>query len=182
MLVMFPKPSVGTFVVGAVSPKTTNEEESAVDTIIQVPCHLSRVAALPTAEAPALFDEWCRQSARDADAPVAVTVPGGDLVIDPESLERFTAPGYAHPFRRVGGTLRFRNRWVRDLDVEVELGPWSGTHSEVALRYAGRRVPGARRGDRFAALGSHVLDVLTARLSWYRAQFEPAVGRVVIAA
>ncbi len=148
----------------------------------QVPCYLSRVTALPTSLAPEVFDAWCRHSSRDAGASTVVTVPDGDLVIDPTSIECFAAPGFAEPYRRVQGTLRFRNRWVRDLGVEVELGPWSSTHSEVAVRCAGRRTPGSRRGERFVALGIDVLDVLTATLAWHRTQAESVDERVTIAA
>jgi hypothetical protein len=167
------------FVVGAGERTRRANEESAVETTIETPCYLSKVATLPARIAPELFDRWCRTVAGPSPA---VTVPDGDLVIDHGTLERYASPGAAYPYRRLRGRLRFRSPFVRDVDVEVELAPWSGAKSELALRCAGRRAPGVRRRARFHALGIDVLGVLTGTLAWYHAQADEVDERVIVAA
>jgi hypothetical protein len=153
-----------------------------VETTIEVPCYLSKVTPLPAADAPESFDRWYRDNVTGPGARSAVAMPEGELVIEAGSLERYACPELAHPYRRVRGRLRSRNALVRDVAVEVELGPWSRVRSELAIRYAGRRGPGARRSRLFQTLGADVLEVLTATLLWHNSADDGLDERVIIAA
>ena len=152
-----------------------------METMIEVPCYLSKVAPLPATDAPESFDRWYRNHVAGAGDRSAVSVPEGELVVEAGSLQRYESPELAHPCRRVRGRLRSRNALVRDVAVELELGPWSRARSELAIRYAGRRGPGARRSRRFQVLGADVLEVLTATLLWHHAD-DDFDERVIIAA
>ncbi len=128
--------------------------------------YLCRQLPLHPAWAAEAFDHWSdRVLVRRADRAVAGQLRLRLGALDPGIPDR----GEGWPFRRVQGELRSPDGW-RVGQVEIEVGSWSQTRSEVGLRLVGRRWPPP---DSYFAVGHAALDQVTAEL-------EEAAGRLGI--
>jgi hypothetical protein len=112
-----------------------------------------------------LFERWwCETRRRSGWTQLAVINFGrGQLVLDPITWNRSASPSAMWPYRSVLGKVRVPGG--RAWPVQLELAPWSTTHSELALRFTGRRVPRAAAVARYHAFVEEVLERLWADLS-----------------
>ena len=109
------------------------------DTLPISSTYVSRVIPVPTDAAPRMFEDWWRARRRESGfyEMDLMALDVGYLSLDPLSWSRFTMSSPMTPIGRVLG--RLGTGWLRSWPVEVELLPWSRTHSELGVRYSGRR-------------------------------------------
>jgi hypothetical protein len=136
-----------------------------------LPAYVSRVVPLSSRLACDVFERWWSETSRrsrgnDLDA---IETASGRIVLDRRTLQRCDGASAMYPYRRVCGKLRVGAR--RAWRVELELAPWSSSHSELGFRYAGRRVPMPGAIARYHAVG----EALLAHLERGFAELRPIV-------
>jgi hypothetical protein len=124
--------------------------------------YVSRVVGLPPGVARQVFDA-CRVDRQQRSAvPSRWTVSAGPvhrLELDGPGHTPAPDPARSSAMRSCPGTLRSA-RVGGALHVELELNAWSGSRSELGLRFVGRRHPPARQ----LAVAGAVVDALASEL------------------
>jgi len=142
-----------------------------------LPIYRSRVVPVPARLAPVLFERWWCETRRVSGwtQHEVIETEHGQLVMDPLTWNRSGGPSAMYPYRRVGGAVRVRAG--RALPVELELAPWSASHSELGLRFTGRRVPRSAAVRRYHAFVEELLDGLGTELVDLRSLFDEEAQR-----
>jgi len=127
--------------------------------------HISRLVDLPPDLAREAFDVTARDLAQGHDGTAwTIAVPSGRLDLGGNGI--FSgSPGGSWPYRQVTG--RLRAPWMRKgLVVQLELLPWSDTHTELGLGLPGApRLLGRRHDRAYLRVGGEVLEALRSAMN-----------------
>jgi len=127
--------------------------------------YISRLVDLPPDLAREAFDLTSRDLARrDADTAWTIAVPSGRLDLGGNGILS-GSPAGSWPYRQVTG--RLRAPWMRKgLIVQLELLPWSDTHTELGLGLPGApRLLGGRHDRAYLRVGGDVVEALRSAMN-----------------
>jgi hypothetical protein len=127
--------------------------------------HISRLVDLPPDLARESFDMTTRDLARGpAGTPWTIAVPSGRLDLRRNGILS-DSPRGSWPYRQVTG--RLRAPWMRNgLLVQLELLPWSDTHTELGLGLlVAPRLLGGRHGRAYLRVGGDVVEALRSAMN-----------------